>query len=414
MNSLKTIKKSLLTIAVLGAFNVAAETVAITNTTIYTGTDKGVMTDANVVIDGGKIVAINPASLEVDRTVDGSGRVLTAGFIASLNQLGLVEVGAVSTSRDARAKKGGISFDASLAFNPESTLVPFARKGGITHSVVSPRGGDGIFSGTSFNVDLSGDFDSVVSTESAVIAGFGAASKDSRASSLQSLKDKLKGQKDKLDKAAKKDDDKKAKEPSAEEKLLTALLNGEKPLIASASRATDILNLLAIKKEFGLNLVLAWSYDAVKVKTQIADAGVPVILNGMHNLPGNFDSLSASLETAGELEKAGVKVILANTDSHLIYNLRLDAGNAVSYGMSAQGALQAVTSNVAEVFGIEGGVVAKGQPANLVLWSGDPFEISSSALNVWIEGEEQDLTTRQDKLRDRYTSKEDKRRGYIK
>lgn len=411
MKTFNTMKKSLLSLALFGAFNVAAETVAITNATVYTGTDQGILTDANVVIEDGKIIAINPDSISVDRQVDGSGRVLTAGFIASLNQLGLVEVGAVASSRDSRAKKGGITFDASLAYNPESSLVPFARKGGITHSIVSPRGGDGIFSGTTFNVDLSGGFDSVLETKTAIIAGFGAESKDSRASSLQTLKDKLKGQQDKL---AKKKDDKKAKEPSAEEKLLTALLNGEKPLIASASRASDILNLLDIKREFGINLVLAWSYDAVKVKEAIAQADVPVILNGMNNLPGNFDSLSASLTNAGELENAGVKVILAVNDSHLIYNLRLDAGNAISYGMSVQGALQSVTSNVAEVFGLEGGVVAEGQPANLVLWSGDPFEISTQALNVWIGGEEQDLTTRQDKLRDRYTSKEDKRRGYIK
>lgn len=413
MNVLNKFKFSLVALALGAGFSATAETVAITNTTVYTGTEQGVISDANIVIEDGKIIAINPSNLEVDRTIDGQGRIVTPGFIAAMSQLGLVEVGAVSTSRDSSAKKGGITFDPSMAFNPESSLIPFARKGGITHSIVSPRGGDDIFSGTAFVADLSGEYDSVVETELAVVANFGAESKDSRASSLLSLISKLEAQQKKLDTA--KEDDKKAKEPSAEEKLLTSLLKGEKPLVASASRATDILHLLKIKADFGLNLVLAWSKDAAKVKAQIAEAEVPVIVGAMDNLPGNFDSMHASLDTAGELEKAGVKVLLAVNDSHMILNLRYDAGNAAANGMSKEGAIASVSSNIAEVFKLEElGQVAEGKTANLVLWSADPFEYSTKVESLWIDGEEVSTESRQDKLRDRYTSKEQKRRGYIK
>jgi imidazolonepropionase-like amidohydrolase len=404
-------KSSMIALAVMGATNVFAETIAVTDTTVYTGTKQGVLTNTTVIIEEGVIKAFNPSQLNVDRTIDGQDKVLTAGLISAMNNIGLVEVGAVASSRDASAKKGGITFDPSLAFNAESTLIPFARKGGITHSIVVPRGGDDIFSGQAFSVLMNSEFDSVIDTQVAVIAEFGGDSDDSRASSLAMLIDTLE---EHQKKTSKKSDDDKEKEPTAKDKVLSSLLDGSKPLVAGASRASDILELLKIKERFGLNLVIRYAHSAVKVKQQLADAKVPVIIQVMDNLPGDFDSLHASLTTAGELEQAGVKVLLMNGDSHLVKNLRLDAGNAVSYGMSKDGAIAAMTTNIAEVFGLDAGTIEQGGKANLVLWSGDPLEISTRVENVWIDGEEVSTESRQDKLRDRYTSDENKRRGYIK
>lgn len=411
---MKMLKLSLLAAALTTSFATLADSVAITNTTVYTGTEQGVISNANVVIEDGKIVSINPAELNVDSTVDGQGRILTAGFISTGSQLGLVEVGAVSASRDMSAKKGSITFDPSLAFNPDSSLIPFSRKGGITHSVVAPRGAEGIWAGQIFVADLSGEYDSVVDTKVATLAYFGSERSGSRASALASLESKLKDHQAALEKASKKDDKDDKKEPSAEEQILTDLLNGSKPLVAYAQRATDILHLLKMKEEFGLNLVLSSAADAVRVKEEVAAAGVPVIMQAIDNLPESFDSLENALTNAAELEQAGVKLLLTHTDTHLIYNLRTDVGIAIANGLSRETALASVTKNVAETFGIEGGVVAEGQPANLVLWSGDPFEISSKVENIWIDGEEVSTESRQDKLRDRYTSKENKPRGYIK
>ncbi len=413
---MKILKLSLVFAALATSFASLADTVAITNTTVYTGTEQGVLTGASVVIEDGKIVSINPAELNVDSTVDGQGRILTAGFISSLNQLGLVEVDAVSASRDMGAKKGGITFEPSIAFNPNSAVIPFTRKGGITHSLVAPRGSEGIWAGQIFAADLSGEYDSVVASNVATLAYFGSERRGSRASSLVSLEEELQAHLDKAEKAKKSDKKEEGdkKEPSKEEKILSSLLDGSKPLIADVERATDILHLLKLKEKFGLNLVLSGAKDAVRVKEQIAEAGVPVIMESLSNLPGSFDSLNASLENAAILEQAGIKLILTQPDTHISYNLRTDAGVAIANGLSRDGALKAVTKNVAEVFGIPGGVVAEGQPANLVLWSGDPFEISSRVENIWIDGEQVTTESRQDKLRDRYTSKENKPRGYIK
>lgn len=410
---MKKLKLSLVFAALTASFASLADSVAITNTTVYTGTEQGVITNANVVIDDGKIVAINPAELNVDATVDGQGRILTAGFVSAMNQLGLVEVSAVSASRDMSAKKGGITFDPSLAFNPKSSVIPFSRKGGITQSVVAPRGAEGIWAGQIFTADLSGEFDSVVDTNVATLAYFGSERKGSRASAIAALENKLSDHKASLEKA-KKDDKKDDKKPSAEEKILNDILSGKKPLVASVERATDILHLLRLKEEFGLNLVLAGAEDAVRVKEQIAAAGVPVIVQAINNLPESFGSLQKLLTNAAELENAGVKLILTQTDTHLIYNLRTDVGVAIANGLSRDTAIASVTKNVTETFGIEGGIVAEGQPANLVLWSGDPFEISTKVENMWIDGEEVTTESRQDKLRDRYMSDQKTPRGYIK
>ncbi|TMN86554.1 amidohydrolase [Pseudoalteromonas phenolica] len=412
---MKKFNLSLVTGALLASSAAFAQVTAITNATVHTMTDKGVLKDATVLIEDGKIIAINPSSVSADVTIDAQDKILTPGFIGSMNQVGLVEVGAVSRSNDGYDKKASAMFDASTAFNPRSSLIPYARKGGLTQNVVVPRGGESIFSGLSFVTDLSGDFESVTATETALIVRLGAKSGGSRAVSLKQLVDKLEGQQKKLAKKDKKED--KKDEPSKEEQVLAKVLKGELPVITKVSRASDILELLKVKKQFGLNLVLWNAEDAPLVKVQISESKTPVILSAVSNLPSDFDSLHASLETAGELEKAGVKVLLAvgSDSSHNVYQLRFDAGIAVSNGMSHDGALKAVTSNIADVFGLDAGKVAKGQRADLVLWSADPFEFSTSIESMWINGEKVNTNdSRHDKLRDRYNTPSDMPRAYTK
>ncbi|GMM84523.1 amidohydrolase family protein [Pseudoalteromonas sp. MTN2-4] len=412
---MKKFNLSLVTGALLASSAAFAQVTAITNATVHTMTDKGVLKDATVLIENGKIIAINPSSVSADVTIDAQDKILTPGFIGSMNQVGLVEVGAVSRSNDGYDKKASAMFDASTAFNPRSSLIPYARKGGLTQNVVVPHGGESIFSGLSFVTDLSGDFESVTATETALIVRLGAKSSGSRAVSLKQLVDKLEGQQKKLAKKDKKKD--KKDEPSKEEQVLTKVLKGELPVITKVSRASDILELLKVKKQFGLNLVLWNAEDAPLVKTQISESKTPVILSAVSNLPSDFDSLHASLETAGELEKAGVKVLLAvgSDSSHNVYQLRFDAGIAVANGMSHDGALKAVTSNIADVFGLNAGKVAKGQRADLVLWSADPFEFSTSIESMWINGEKVNTNdSRHDKLRDRYNTPSDMPRAYTK
>ena len=403
---------SLVAAGLLASGAVSAQSLAIINATLHTSSDQGVLESASIVMNDGKITAINPSDVKADKIIDAKGQIVTPGFIATVNQLGLVEVGAVAGSRDAGEEKAGIDFDASLAFNPRSSLIPYARKGGVTRDLITPYGGDSIFAGLASVVDLSGSFESVLKKQAALVVNLGERSKGSRAFTLQTLINKLDEHQTKASKEAKKDDAK----PSAEDKIMAKVLNGDMPLLISVSRSADIVELIKVKQQFGVNIVLNGAQDAVVVKDRIAKAGIPVIISAMDNLPGSFDSLHASLNNAGILEKAGVKVLLTvgGDASHNVYQLRYDAGNAVSYGMSQQGALKAMTSNVADVFGINAGSLEVGKAADVVMWSNDPFELSSHVNKMFINGVEVSTESRQDKLRERYTTESNMPRAYTK
>ncbi|WP_076920915.1 amidohydrolase family protein [Pseudoalteromonas sp. SK20] len=403
---------SLVAAGLLVSGAVSAQSLAIINATLHTSSDQGVLESASIVMNDGKITAINPSDVKADKIIDAKGQIVTPGFIATVNQLGLVEVGAVAGSRDAGEEKAGIDFDASLAFNPRSSLIPYARKGGVTRDLITPYGGDSIFAGLASVVDLSGSFESVNKKQAALVVHLGERSKGSRAFTLQTLINKLDEHQTKASKEAKKDDAK----PSAEDKIMAKVLKGDMPLLISVSRASDIVELIKVKQQFGVNIVLNGAQDAVVVKDRIAKAGIPVIISAMDNLPGSFDSLHASLNNAGILEKAGVKVLLTvgGDASHNVYQLRYDAGNAVSYGMSQQGALKAMTSNVADVFGINAGSLEVGKAADVVMWSNDPFELSSHVNKMFINGVEVSTESRQDKLRERYTTESNMPRAYTK
>lgn len=425
---LKQIKKRTIVIAsaltlVFVTNLVNAKSIAITNATVYTVASQGILEQATVVIDEGKIMAVysadeTPSKLNTDDTFDAKGRILTPGFIGSMNSLGLVEVNAVARTRDGLDEKADITFDASLAFNPKSTLIPYTRKGGITSNIVAPTGGEGVFAGQTFAVDLSGEFSSVIAKQNAVLIHLGSESKGSRAQKLQLLSNQLDDAKKVLTKKSeqkKNSKEKETKKPKRNELVINELLAGEKPLLAYADRATDLLALLALKKEYGIDLVLVGASDAVLVANEIADANVPIILSAIDNLPSSFDSLHGSLANMAILAKAGVKLIIRTKgESHNINQLRFDAGIAVANGLSQLDAYSALTANVADVFKLNSGRITAGKNADLVLWSADPFEISSKVDLMWINGIQVSTQSRQDALRDRYTKKTNMPRAYSK
>jgi imidazolonepropionase-like amidohydrolase len=427
---LALLRNGLLAIVAAITISVHADTIAISNAEVYTVAERGILSQATVVIDQGIISAVYsndevPKSLNVDNVIDANGRILTPGLIASGNLLGLIEVGAVSRTRDSADSKADLTFDASLAFNPKSSLIPYARKGGLTSSIVTPHGGEKVFTGQSFVVDLSGRFDSVVSANNGLIASLGSTQKGSRAVKLQTLANEFEKAKKSLDerqeakKSSKvitqKADDKPNKPPTPAEQVLYDVLSAKKPLLAYADRATDILALLNLKTKYNIELVLIGASDAILVSEAIADANVPVMMSAIDNLPNSFDSLHSALDNIVKLTKAGVKVIISNSgETHNINQLRFDAGIAVANGLKTTDALAAITSNVADIFQLNTGRIVTGKSADLVLWSGDPFEISTKVDAMWIKGKPMLLKSRQDFLRERYNKHSTMPRSYTK
>jgi imidazolonepropionase-like amidohydrolase len=184
---------------------------------------------------------------------------------------------------------------------------------------------------------------------------------------------------------------------------LKAYLAGGR-VVFYVQRASDIREVVRFAKARGMKPVIAGGAEAWVVARELADAGVPVILDPLENLPNDFDRLGARFDNAKILHEAGVHIAISQTDSfHLRKNRQL-AGNAVAHGLPWDAGLAAITSSPAEIFGVGGarGRIEKGQAADLVLWSGDPLEVTTVAEHVWIAGNPVTMRSRQTELRDRY------------
>ncbi len=148
--------------------------------------------------------------------------------------------------------------------------------------------------------------------------------------------------------------------------------------------------------------------QALFAKTLARDR-VPVMLDPLQDLPSDFDRLGARLDNAARLHDAGVRIAFSGiasmvSVSHSARIIRQLAGNAVAHGLPWDTALAAITANPAEIFGLGAtrGRIAVGQVADLVLWSGDPLEVTALADQVWIAGRAVEMRSRQTELRDRY------------
>ena len=120
---------------------------------------------------------------------------------------------------------------------------------------------------------------------------------------------------------------------------------------------------------------------------------------------GGFDQMGATLANAARLEQAGVEVAIG-MDTHNIRLAAQHAGNAVANGLSYEAGLASLTRVPAKILGLDSqiGVLAKDARADIVVWSGDPLEVTEAAEMVIINGQFVDMESRQTKLRDRYLS----------
>ncbi|MBV9881212.1 MAG: amidohydrolase family protein [Gemmatirosa sp.] len=401
------------------AASAGAQTIAITGATIHPVSGPKI-DNGTIVIENGRITAVG-ASVAVPngaRRIDASGKVVTPGFVNSGTQLGVVDLGAVSDTRDVNARgkdQIAASFTVWDGLNPANVLIPPARADGITSVVVVP--GNGLISGQAAFVDLAGTVvtDMVRKAPVGMVAQIGdapSAGTSARGELLNRLREVLTDARAyRTHKAQYEANQTRTYAASrADLEALQPVLDRREPLIVQADRASDIQAALHLAKQFDVRVVIAGGAEAWEVAAELATAKVPVLTGAMNNIPTTFSSLGQRQENAGLLAKAGVLVALVGNagggDEELfnVRNVRFEAGNAVSYGMTWDQALRAVTLTPAEVFGVADhvGALKVGMDANLVVWSGDPFEFATRAEHVFIKGVEHDEPTRQDLLIQRY------------
>ena len=405
--------------ALLGALalfanSVMAQDLLIRNATVHTATSRGTLQSSDVLVRGGVIRAVGLGlSAPGVPAVDAGGRPLTPALFGGISGIGLEEVSLESPTVDSTLALGENAhdmvvrpeFDATLAYNPDSVLVPVTRVEGIGFTVLAAgsAAGGSIIGGQGGVMRLDGGPDPIGARLLFVRLGADVANLtgNSRAAQWMILDQLINEARGRVPYTA----------PGtlltpAGRIALARFLDGRGRMLVTAHRAADIRQLLRWSKRHGVRLAINGGAEAWKLASELAAAKVPVFVDTLANLPADFDSIGASLSNAARLHAAGVQVAFAQSGdaSHNARKVRQLAGNAVANGLPWDAGLAGLTSVPAAALGVADrvGSIAPGRIADLVLWSGDPLEVNTLAEQVWLGGRTISMRSRQTELRDRY------------
>ncbi len=402
----------------IGAPKIIPRPIAITNGTVYPVSSASI-SNATVLIRDGVIVAVGAGiSIPADAwTIDATGKIVTPGLINSTTELGLIEISQVRSTNDASAKGSNniaASFKVWDGLNPASALFAPTRNEGVTSVIVVPRGG--LISGQAAAIDLvSGRSSDMIRRAPVAMVGQVGSSTDAGTSARGELIGKLRTLFDdvKFYVLHRLEYDRASSRTLAAAKgdleALIPVIEGRMSLMIEANQMDEIDAALALAHDYHLKLMISGGAEAWLCADRLAAAHIPVLTGAMSNIPESFAALNQRQENAGLLRRAGVTVVLVGNgdggeEQFNARNIKYDAGNAVAYGMTHDDALRAVTLSPAEVFGLSDriGSLQPGKDANIVIWSGDPFEFSTQVEHVFIRGREVREPSRQDLLIERY------------
>lgn len=423
-NLLKTLALST-AITLVASTQALAQSLVIKSQKIVTNTATGQVKDGVLVIKDGKIASINQNRAAIgNKVIEGKTLWVTPGIFAPYTTLGLVEVSGEKATNNINAadKTATVRIRAADSFNPKSTSIAETRIGGVTYAAVVPGARSDIFGGQGMIVSTSGGFDSAVNKSAFIYINYTGSSHKtggSKGAAMAFLRDAL---------ADAANYNSRFKSPTdgdalrrADAKALRPVISGRMPLLISADQAIDLINLIDLKKSYPkLKMTIIGAAEGWMVADRLAKANVGVMVDPLENLPYSFDSMGSRLDNAKLLLDAGVTTAIMTRSAvgGTAHNVRLapqHAGNAVAAGLSWEQAFKAITLTPATMMGYpQLGQLKPGQSANLVIWNGDPLEITSSVVAVIINGKTQSMESRQTKLRDRYnpTNKSDKPYGY--
>ncbi len=386
-----------------------AQDLLIRNATVHTAAARGSLEHSDVLIQGGVIRAVGPglsapAGVAV---VEAVGKPLTPALFGGITDIGIEEVSGESATVDSTLKLEDQplrpEFDVTLAFNPDSVLIPVARLDGIGFTMLGANTGGGFIAGQGGVMRLDGSADPV--GPQALFIRLGASGAEltgnSRAAQWMLLEQMVSEARGRVPA-----DSPHALLTPAGRATLARYLAGQGRIVVQVDRAADIRQLLRWAAREKVKIAIAGGAEAWRLAPQLAQAGVPVFVDGLGNLPTSFDQLGATLQNAARLQAAGVPVSFAQRDdaSHNARKMRQLAGNAVANGLPWGDGLAGLTRVPAQALGVGDrlGTIEPGKLADLVLWEGDPLDVGHYAEQVWLGGRAMPMRSRQTELRDRY------------
>lgn len=402
----------------------AAQSVAIVNARVVIGDGSAPIEGGTVVVRNGRVVAAGkgvavPAGVD---TVDAGGRYVTPGIVAGFTRMGIVEIDAVDETNDSVANNSPFhaAIDIAPAVNPATSAIILNRTEGITRAIVAPATRNAIFAGQGAVIDLGADSDPVTVPRAFQFMEYGEsgaqAAGGSRPAALVAFRDALTEARAYSSRpGAHPDQGRDTLLNRVDAAALKLVVNGSVPLLVHVERAADMRALIALKRDFpAVRFVFVGASEGWLVAKELAAARIPVIASALNDLPESFESLAATQSNVGRMKAAGVLVALGTINDNDARQARLEkqyAGNLVALhhvpgatGLSWDAAFAAITSAPAEAMGMgsDMGSLKPGRRGDVVIWDGDPLELGSAAVSVYVDGVKQPLGTRQAELLKRY------------
>ena len=405
----------------------------------------GTIENGVLVMEGGKIAAVGGASSVTiprdARVIDVSGMTVYPGLIDSETSLGLTEISAEPSTNDQVETSDEIMPHMHVyeAFHAESELIPVTRINGVTNAIVAPDSRDTLPGQDSFiQLDGKSAQEMLLVRDIAMPLNFtgdqrrnGSWEKRKFPSTRMGMAAQLRqtfldaqryaqdwndyekkkaetGNKPLGNKPAEDKDKKSPTAPKRDLKLeaLLPYLQGKKSIVLAAQGPSDLETAVQLAREFNLKFVLNHISHSQPVLDYVASLKVPVIVGPIYETPKAEERYDAVYSLPAQLYKRGVKIAFASFDAHNVRNLPYQAGFATAFGLPYDEALKAITLNAAEIWGVADklGSLDVGKTANVVVSNGDPLDLKTEVKQVFIEGREIPMTSRQTRLRDQYST----------
>lgn len=385
-----------------------------------------------VIISEGKIAAVG-ANVDIPanaQSIDASGLSIYPGMIDAGTSMGLVEVGQGAFGTVDTSEVGDFNPHAKAitAINPHSAHIAVTRVDGITSALSLPTGG--LISGQGALINLVGTTPvemTVVPLATLVInyprttgggGGFFGPQQPNLTEALAAANRQL----DQIRKLLRDAEaygraqdayakDAKLQRPDQNLMLeaLVPYVRSQRPVIFRASRESEIRGVIKFAEEMKLKAIILGGEDALKVADLLKQKNIPVILNGILDLPIREDDFYDSLyESAAKLRDAGVTFCISSGDSGAnVRNLPYYAGMAAAYGLSRAEALKSVTLYPAQILSVADrlGSIEVGKMANLVVTDGDLLETRTHVRHLFIDGRQVPLSSRHTDLNDAFKNR---------
>ncbi len=389
--------------------------------TLHTVTD-GTKVDYDLLVENGIIsqIAQNIAAPANAKIIDAKGKHVYPGLIGLATNIGMVEVGAVRSTRDnSEVGRATPEVKAHIAYNADSEIIPTVRSNGITHVQIAPGGGG--LNGQSSLMQLDGWNwqDALVKANIGMhlrwpSVGINKAfwetrtpekQKEGNQKAAKQLKDTF----EKIKAYAKARDEDKTQLVDLRWEAMRPVLKGEMPLYIHADDYRALEQAIHFADQEKIKIVLVGARDADKAVELIKQHNIPVVYTSAFGRTWRSDeAMDKAFSMPAFLEANGINYSLTIDSSWPVRNLPFAAGQSIAYGVSAEMALQSITLRPAQVLGMADkmGSLTEGKQANVVISAGDLFDhLTHKVEVVLIDGREIDLDNRHKRLYRKYSAK---------